>query len=58
MRKDLYVTYLQKVTWFLTLKLGGFKSKIMLMAGSHMTEAPITVTHASVVSRETIHILP
>jgi hypothetical protein len=30
--------------------------KARLVAGGHMTKAPATITYASVVSRETVHI--
>ena len=35
------------------VKMEDFRRKARLVAGGHMTEAPPTVTYASVVSRET-----
>ena len=37
-------------------KLDNFTHKARLVAGSHMTEAPATITFASIVSRETVRI--
>jgi hypothetical protein len=33
-----------------------FRGKARLVAGGHRTEAPATITYASVVSRETVHL--
>jgi hypothetical protein len=38
------------------VKMEDFKCKARLVPGGHMTEAPSTITYASVVSRETMHI--
>ena len=38
------------------VKMEDFRRKARLVAGGHMTEAPATITYASVVSRETVHI--
>ncbi len=38
------------------IKMEDFKRKARLVAGGHMTEAPPTLTYASVVSRETVRI--
>jgi hypothetical protein len=38
------------------IKMEDFKRKARLVAGGHKTEAPATITYASVVSRETVHI--
>lgn len=40
-------------TWFLKIKLEGFRCKALLVAGVYMTNAPAVMTYASVVSRET-----
>ena len=34
------------------IKMDDFRQKTRLVAGGHMTEAPATITYASVVSRE------
>jgi hypothetical protein len=36
------------------VKTEDFRQKVRLVAGSHLTEAPATITYASVVSRETV----
>jgi len=36
------------------VKMEDFRRKARLVAGGHMTEAPPTITYASVVSRETV----
>jgi hypothetical protein len=38
------------------VKMEDFSRKARLVAGGHKTEAPATITYASVVSRETVHI--
>ena len=38
------------------VKMEDFRRKARLVAGGHMTEAPATITYASVVSRETVRI--
>ena len=38
------------------IKIENFKRKARLVAGGHTTEAPATLTYASVVSRETVRI--
>ncbi len=38
------------------VKMEDFRRKARLAAGGHRTEAPATITYASVVSRETVHI--
>jgi hypothetical protein len=38
------------------IKMKDFQCKARLVAGGHMTKAPATITYASVVSRETVHI--
>ena len=38
------------------IKMEDFKHKARLVAGGHKTEAPATITYASVVSRETVRI--
>ncbi len=38
------------------IKMEDFQCKARLVAGGHMTKAPATITYASVVSHETIHI--
>ena len=38
------------------VKMEDFRRKARLVAGGHKTEAPATITYASVVSRETVHI--
>ncbi len=38
------------------IKMEYFKRKARLVAGGHKTEAPGTITYASVVSRETVRI--
>jgi hypothetical protein len=38
------------------IKMEDFQCKARLVAGGHMTKAPATSTHASVVSCETVHI--
>ena len=38
------------------VKMEDFKRKARLVAGGHLTEAPATITYASVVSRETVRI--
>ena len=38
------------------IKLDGFHRKARLVAGGHMTEAPVVMMYASVVSRETVRI--
>jgi hypothetical protein len=41
---------------FFDIKMEGFKRKNRLVAGGHKTEAPATITYASVVSCETVRI--
>ncbi len=36
------------------VKMEDFSQKARLVAGGHLTEAPATITYASVVSRETV----
>ncbi len=38
------------------VKMEDFRQKARLVAGGHRTEAPATITYASVVSRETLHL--
>ena len=38
------------------VKMEDFRRKARLVAGGHMTEAPPTITYASVVSRETVRL--
>jgi hypothetical protein len=38
------------------VKMEDFRRKARLVAGGHKTKAPATITYASVVSRETVHI--
>jgi hypothetical protein len=38
------------------IKMEDFQQKARLVAGGHLTEAPATITYASVVSRETMHL--
>jgi hypothetical protein len=38
------------------IKMEDFRRKARLVAGGHRTEAPATITYASVVSRETVHL--
>jgi hypothetical protein len=38
------------------VKMEDFREKARLVAGGHRTEAPTTITYASVVSRETVHL--
>ncbi len=38
------------------IKMEDFRCKARLVAGGHMTKAPATITYASIVSRETVHI--
>ncbi len=38
------------------VKMEDFRQKARLVAGGHLTEAPATITYASVVSRETVHL--
>jgi hypothetical protein len=38
------------------IKMEDFRRKARLVAGGHMTKAPATITYASIVSRETVHI--
>ncbi len=38
------------------IKMEDFCRKARLVAGEHRTEAPATITYASIVSRETVHI--
>ncbi len=38
------------------IKMEDFKNKARLVAGGHKTEAPATITYASIVSRETVRI--
>jgi hypothetical protein len=38
------------------IKMEDFRCKARLVAGGHMTKAPVTITYASVVTRETIRI--
>jgi hypothetical protein len=40
------------------VKMEDFRQKARLVAGGHWTEAPATITYASVVSRETVHLGP
>jgi hypothetical protein len=37
--------------------MDGFARKFIMVAGGHMTEAPATLTYASVVSRESVRIM-
>ncbi len=39
------------------LKMEDFRQKARLMAGGHLTKAPATITYASVVSHETVHLV-
>jgi hypothetical protein len=36
------------------MKMEDFRQKTRLVAGGHLTQAPATITYASVVSRETV----
>ena len=38
------------------VKMEDFRHKVRLVAGGHRTEAPATITYASVVSRETVRL--
>ena len=38
------------------VKMEDFRQKARLVSGGHMTEAPPTITYASVVSRETVRL--
>jgi hypothetical protein len=38
------------------VKMEDFRQKARLVAGGHRTKAPATITYASVVSRETVHL--
>ncbi len=38
------------------VKMDDFRQKARLVAGGHRTKAPVTITYASVVSRETVHL--
>ena len=38
------------------IKMEDFRRKAHLVAGGHMTDAPVTITYASVVSKETVRI--
>ena len=38
------------------IKMEDFRRKARLVAGGYMTKAPTTITYASIVSRETVHI--
>jgi hypothetical protein len=38
------------------VKMEDFRQKARLVAGGHLTEAPATITYASVVSRETMRL--
>ncbi len=38
------------------VKMEDFQQKARLVAGGHLTQAPATITYASVVSRETVHL--
>jgi hypothetical protein len=38
------------------VKMEDFRQKARLVAGGHLTKAPATITYASVVSRETVHL--
>ncbi len=38
------------------VKMEDFRQKARLVAGGHSTKAPATITYASVVSRETVHL--
>ncbi len=38
------------------IKMEDFRRKARLVAGGHMTKAPATITYASIVSCETVHI--
>ena len=38
------------------MKMDDFQQKAQLVAGGHLTQAPVTITYASVVSRETVHL--
>ncbi|KAL7474093.1 hypothetical protein ACHAW6_000086 [Cyclotella cf. meneghiniana] len=39
------------------VKMEDFHCKARLVAGGHMTKAPTTLTFASIMSRETVHIV-
>jgi hypothetical protein len=36
------------------VKIEDFRQKARLVAGGHQTEAPVTITYASVISHETV----
>jgi hypothetical protein len=38
------------------VKMEDFRQKARLVDGGHLTKAPATITYASVVSRETVHL--
>ncbi len=38
------------------MKMEDFRQKARLVAGGHRTKAPVTITYASVVSHETVHL--
>ena len=38
------------------VKMDSFQQKFRMVEGGHMTEAPVTLTYASVVSRESVRI--
>jgi hypothetical protein len=38
------------------VKMEDFRQKARLVAGGHRTKAPATITYASMVSRETMHL--
>ena len=38
------------------MKMEEFRCKARLVAGGHRTKAPVTITYANVVSRETVRI--
>ncbi len=38
------------------VKIEDFRRKTRLLAGGHLTQAPATITYASVVSGETVHL--
>ncbi len=38
------------------VKMEGFRQKVRLVAGGHLTKAPATITYASVVSCETVRL--
>jgi hypothetical protein len=38
------------------VKMEDFRQKARLVAGGHLTKAPVTITYASVVSRETVRL--